>query len=51
VVSNLLVQLVTEGRLTPTPAITAAVDQHAAILDRANTTLLVIATPASACER
>ena len=51
VVSNLFLQLVAEGRLTPTPAISAAVEEHAAILDRANTTLLVIATPASACAR
>jgi hypothetical protein len=50
VVSGLLVQLVEEGRLPPTPAITAAVDEHDAILDRANSTLLVVATPASACD-
>ena len=49
VVSSLLAQLVEEGRLAPTPAIIAALDEHPAILDRANTTLLVVATPASAC--
>ena len=49
VVSSLLPDLVDQGRLQPTPAITAAIDEHGLIEDRVNSTLLVTATPATAC--
>jgi hypothetical protein len=49
VVSSLLPDLVDQGRLQPTPAITAAIDEHSLIEDRVNSTLLVTATPATAC--
>ena len=49
VVSSLLPDLVEQGRLHPTPAIKAAIDEHTLIEDRVNSTLLVTANPATAC--
>jgi len=49
VVSSLLPDLVEQGRLQPTPAIKAAIDEHSLIEDRVNSTLLVTANPATAC--
>jgi hypothetical protein len=49
VVSSLLLDLVSEGRLKPTKAIQAAVDEHARIQERVNSTLLLTATPATVC--
>jgi hypothetical protein len=49
VVSSLLPDLVSQGRLQPTPAITAALDEHDLIEQRVNSTLLVTATPPSTC--
>lgn len=49
VVSTLLPDLVAQGRLQPTPAIQAAVDEHTLIADRVNSTFLLTATPATAC--
>jgi hypothetical protein len=49
VVSSLLPDLVDQGRLQPTPAIAAALREHELIENRVNSTLLITATPASAC--
>lgn len=49
VVSSLLIDLASQGRLQPTPAIQAAVDEHKLIEDRVNSTFLLTATPASTC--
>jgi hypothetical protein len=49
VVSSLLPDLVEQGRLQPTRAIAAAIDDHDLIQHRVNSTLLVAATPATAC--
>jgi hypothetical protein len=49
VVSSLLPDLVEQGRLQPTPAIAAAIDEHDLIEHRVNSTLLVTATPATVC--
>jgi len=51
VVSSLLLDLVAQGRLQPTPAIQAAVEEHHLIEERVNSTLLLTATPASVCAR
>jgi hypothetical protein len=48
-VSSLLADLVEQGRLQPTPALAAAIDEHQLIEDRVNSTLLVTATPAIVC--
>lgn len=50
VMRALLPVLVTEGRVAPTPAIDAAVAANADIVARVNTTLAIVAEPASACE-
>lgn len=50
VADALLPVLVEEGRVTVTPAIAAAVEQHSLIVERVNSTLLLVATPASACD-
>jgi hypothetical protein len=49
VVSGLLPDLVDQGRVQPTPAIAAAIAEHDRVEDRVNSTLLVTATPATAC--
>ena len=49
VVAKLMLDLVAEGRLQPTLAIQAAVDEHQLIEDRVNSTLLLTASPASVC--
>jgi hypothetical protein len=43
--------LVEEGRVAPTPTLLAAVAANDDIVRRVNSTLLVVATPASACDR
>jgi hypothetical protein len=47
----LLPVLVSEGRMAATPALSAAVAANDEIVERVNSTLLVVATPASACDR
>jgi hypothetical protein len=49
VASSFLGDLVAHGRLQPTAAIRAAVDEHELIEDRVNSTFLLTASPATAC--
>jgi hypothetical protein len=51
VAQALLPVLVDEGRLASTPAVSAAVAANDDIVERVNSTLLVVATPPSACAR